>query len=875
MNLETAVGSTHLAQPIDSPGISGENIITNKVTAISSDTPDKSIDDTIHALPTAVSRIKQAQEKQLMTSKDTTLTIPVSGMSCASCSGRVEKKLSSMPGVKKAVVNLATAKATVTGSISLDALVAAVKEAGYTTPTVSETFTIQGLSCASCVARTEKALQGVPGVENAQVNLSIREATIQFIPDAVTFQLLKKTIEKIGFELGEIQSADAPGDMAEQEREQEHREIKERLTIGAILVISTFTLVHWQNFGLNTMIELPKQTNFWLQCLLITPVQFWVGWFFHKSAISTARHGTANMHTLVTVGTFSAYIYSLLVLLLPGLFEAQGVAAEVYFDTSGAIIVLILLGRFLEIRAKGRTSQAIRQLMGLAPKTARVIRDGVEQDISLTKVVVGDHIVVRPGEKIPVDGMVRKGSSAVDESMLTGEPIPTTKEAGDEVIGGTINKSGSFTFETTKVGRDTVLAHIVDMVQKAQGAKPPIARLADKIAAVFVPVVMIIASITFLAWWFFGPEPALTYALLNFVSVLIIACPCALGLATPTSIMVGTGKGAENGILIRGGESLETAHKLNTVVFDKTGTLTSGRPVLTDWTGDIAGLALVASGEKKSEHPIAEAIVANAEQKGCSLIEPESFAAVAGKGIQAQITGHAILVGTRLLMDDAAIDISSHIASMELFEAEGKTAMLAAIDGKAIGVLAVADTVKEESYQAVEQLKKMGIDVVMLTGDNSRTAQAIAKKLGIGRVVSEVLPAHKSEEIERLQANGQVVAMVGDGINDAPALARSDVGIAIGTGTDVAMESSDITLMSGDPRGVATAIQLSRATMGNIKQNLFWAFAYNIILIPLAAGVWFPWFGILLSPIFAAAAMGLSSVTVVSNALRLRNFRPD
>lgn len=803
-----------------------------------------------------------------------TYTIPVSGMSCASCSGRVETKLRGLPGVTEASVNLATAQATITGTVSLDVLISAVKEAGYEVGSISETFSIQGLSCASCVARTEAALSEVAGVITTQVNLATSEATVEYIPGVASFPVMQKAVEKIGFKLGQIAAGEQSTDLAEQEREREYRDVKNRLVIGAVLVLANFALVHWQHLWLDALVEFPRQTNFWLQWLLITPVQFWVGWHFHKSALATARHGTANMHTLVSVGTFSAYIYSCMVLLVPSLFEAKGVATDVYFDTSGAIIVLILLGRFLEIRAKGRTSQAIRKLMGLAPKTARVVRDGKEQDISLSDVVVGDHVVVRPGEKIPVDGIVRDGSSAVDESMLTGEPIPVTRGPGDEVIGGTINKTGSFTFETTKVGCDTVLAQIVDMVQKAQGAKPPIARMADKIAAIFVPVVFVIATVTFLVWWFFGPEPALTYALLNFVSVLIIACPCALGLATPTSIMVGTGKGAENGILIRGGESLETAHKLNVVVFDKTGTLTEGKPVLTDWTGDIMGLTLVAGAEKQSEHPVAEAIVSKAQEQGFDLAKAESFEAVSGKGIQAIVDGHRVLVGTRLLMSEAGIDVASHIRIMEAFEAEGKTAMLAAVDGLAIGVLAVADTVKEESRQAVSQLKSMGIEVVMLTGDNRRTANAIAAQLGINRVVSEVLPTHKSEEIERLQASGKVVAMVGDGINDAPALARADVGIAIGTGTDVAMESSDITLMRGDPRGVATAIQLSRATMRNIKQNLFWAFAYNIILIPLAAGAWFPWFGILLSPIFAAAAMGLSSVTVVTNALRLKGFKP-
>ena len=810
----------------------------------------------------------------MTTAPPISLTLPVSGMSCASCSGRVERKLARLPGVQTVSVNLATGKATIHGPVTLETVVTAVKAAGYKVPATTETFMIKGLSCASCVGKAEKALLAIPGVSQARINLATSEVNIQFIADIVLFANLNQAVEKMGFQLQRIQTETAPVDRLEQERQAEYLDIKQRLSYGTILVVSTFLLVHWQHFGLNHLVEFSREKNFLLQFLLITPVQFWIGWHFHRSAITTARHGSANMHTLVTVGTFSAYLYSLFVLMMPEMFAVQGVAAEVYFDTSGAIIILILLGRFLEIRAKGRTSQAIRKLMALTPKTARVMRDGQEQEIPLTEVVAGDQIVVKPGEQIPVDGIIRKGKSTVDESMLTGESMPVNKKSKDEVIGGTLNQAGSFIFTATKVGRNTVLAQIVSMVQQAQGAKPAIARLADQIAAIFVPTVIFIASLTFACWWFWGPEPTLTYALLNFVSVLIIACPCALGLATPTSIMVGTGKGAENGILVRDGESLETAHKLEVVVFDKTGTLTEGKPVLTDWSGSDADFALVASAEAKSEHPLAEAITAHARQKEIFLVEPESFEAVAGHGIKARIAGHDVLVGTRLWMQQATIEITDKQELMTSYEQDGKTAILAAIDGRAVGILAVADIIRPESYQAVSTLHAMGIEVIMLTGDNQRTARAIAKKLGITQRLAEVLPADKSAEIKRLQLQGKVVAMVGDGINDAPALAQADVGIAIGTGTDIAMEASDITLMRGDPQGVATAIQLSRATIGNIRQNLFWAFAYNIILIPLAAGVWFPWFGILLSPIFAATAMGLSSVTVVSNALRLRRFKP-
>jgi Cu+-exporting ATPase len=557
----------------------------------------------------------------------------------------------------------------------------------------------------------------------------------------------------------------------------------------------------------------------------------------------------------------------------------KGLMLDVYFDTSAAIIVLILLGRFLESRAKGRTSEAIKKLMGLQPKTARVIRDGREMDISLKEVVPGDIVLVRPGEKIPVDGIVREGYSSVDESMVTGESIPIEKRAGDKVIGATINKSGSFQFEATRVGKDTVLAQIIRLVQEAQGSKPPIARMADVIASYFVPVVILVAIATFLIWVVFGPHPSLTYAFLNFVAVLIIACPCSLGLATPTSIMVGTGKGAENGILIRGAEALETAHQLHIIVLDKTGTLTRGEPSVTDIVESKRFtqkeiLTLSASAERRSEHPLGEAILKKAMEEGLTLLDPKDFQAIAGQGIEATIDSKRILLGNKKMMDERKVNLNGMADRSEQLSREGKTPMFLAVDGEMAGVIAVADTLKDHSREAVEALHRMGLEVVMLTGDNRRTAEAIAKQAGIDRVLAEVLPEMKAEEVRRLQSEGKKVGMVGDGINDAPALAQADVGIAIGTGTDVAMESSDITLIGGDLKGIVTAIALSKATIRNIKQNLFWAFAYNTILIPVAAGVLFPFFGILLNPIFAAGAMAFSSVTVVSNALRLRRFKP-
>ncbi|MEO5347229.1 MAG: heavy metal translocating P-type ATPase [Magnetococcus sp. YQC-9] len=793
------------------------------------------------------------------------VSFPVGGMSCASCAGRVERALAAVVGVERASVNLAMAKATVMGEVPLERLIAAVREIGFQVPVVTESFALGGMSCASCAVKAEKALSALPGVMHARVNLASHEAMVAHVPDVVDFEGLRAAVGGVGFTLIRTRGDEEPMDLAEAERQREYTAIRGRLVIGALLLIANMLVMHWH--GLHAAD--------WWQFALVTPVQFWVGWPFHVSAWSALRHGGANMHTLVSVGTFSAYLYSVLVLLAPGFFTARGMVAEVYFDSSGMIIVLILLGRFLEIRAKGRTSQAIRKLMDLTPKTARVVRGGEEMDIPVREVVVGDSFVIRPGERIPVDGLILKGQVTLDESMLTGESLPVERGKGDAVTAGTINRTGSVICKAVKVGRDTALARIVEMVREAQGVKPPIARLADRIAAIFVPAVMAIAVVTFLVWYWLGPEPSFNYALLNFVSVLIIACPCALGLATPTSILVGTGRGAEHGILIRGGDALETAHKIRAVVFDKTGTLTLGKPVLTDWSGSEGDLHLVASAERRSEHPIGEAIVRGARERGLSLAEPTRFEAIPGHGVMSEVSGRAVLVGTARLMHEHGIDCAAVEGVFHSLQQSGKSALMAAVDGVIVGVLAVADEVKPHAKESVSRLQAMGVEVVMLTGDGHIVAESIAARLGIRVVRAEVLPEQKEAEIRRLRESGAVVAMVGDGINDAPALARADVGIAIGTGTDVAMEASDITLVSGDPMGVATAIELSRATMTNIRQNLFWAFAYNVILIPLAAGVWFPWFGVLLSPIFAAVAMSLSSVTVVSNALRLRRFKID
>ncbi|WP_130472436.1 heavy metal translocating P-type ATPase [Candidatus Magnetaquicoccus inordinatus] len=799
------------------------------------------------------------------------MTLPVSGLSCGSCAARLQRHLEQVSGITQAQVNLATAQATVHSSLPLDAIITAVEKAGFRVPEQKATLTIRGLSCASCVRRAETALAQLTGIRQVEINLANSSVTMSYVAEQVDFQQMNQAVQAIGFELLPSSEATTPEDRAEEERQKEYRELRQRLTISGVLLAVLLLLDHGAMMGMQHWLD--HRLNHLLQALVTTPLQWWVGWYFHRSTLTLLRHGAVNMHTLVSIGTFSAYGYSLLVLLFPEWFYSSGMQAEVYFETAGSIIVLILLGRFLEARARGRTSQAIRQLVGQVPKQARVMRGNEEIEIPLAHVLPGDRVVIRPGERVPVDGTVLEGESTIDESMITGESIPVLRRPGDPLIGGTVNGRGALLCTATRVGQSTLLAQIVALVRQAQQAKPPIAHLADRIAAIFVPVVLLIASLTFLAWWYWGAEPSLTHALLSAVAVLIIACPCALGLATPTSILVGTGRGAELGILIRGNAALETAHRLSCVVFDKTGTLTTGKPTVTDWSGSPEDLAFVATAERSSEHPIAAAIVAYAKQEKLALHKCETFAALPGQGVQASIAGREVLVGTQRLLHSRQIVLNAaEEALLQRLEQEGKTALLAAIDGKVAGVLAVADVLRPSSQAAVATLHSAGIKVALLTGDNRRTAQAIAAQLAIKEVLAEVLPGDKANEIARLQQAGEVVAMVGDGINDAPALARADVGIAMATGTDVAMEAADITLMHSDPQGVALAIQLSRATMNNIRQNLFWAFAYNLLLIPLAAGAWYPLFGWQLSPVIAAAAMGLSSVTVVSNALRLRHF---
>jgi Cu+-exporting ATPase len=880
------------------------------------------------------------------------IDIGIRGMHCASCVSTIERALAAVPGVRRAVVNLAAER----GTVSYDpkaatpaALVKAIAETGYTPLVEKVTIPIGGISCASCVATIEGALRETPGVLSASVNLATNAATVEFAPAAASLQDLRRAIRDAGYEPLEAAPGASAADHEKAAREREIRRLKTRLIVGAALTVPVFlgSFPEWFPW-------IPRPlTSFWTLLLLTTPVQFWVGAQFYRGCWAALRHKTSDMNTLIAVGTSAAYLYSAAMTLSPEFFRSRGIVPAVYFDTAAVIITLILVGRLLEAIAKGRTSEAIKRLMGLQSRTARVIRDGLEADLPVEEVRIGDLVVVRPGEKVPVDGVVREGASAVDESMLTGESIPVEKRAGDPVIGATLNKTGSFRFEATKVGKDTVLAQIIKLVEEAQGSKAPIQRLADHVASIFVPTVIGIALVTFAVWLLFGPSPAFLFGLLNFVAVLIIACPCALGLATPTAIMVGTGKGAELGILIRSGESLETAHKIRTIVFDKTGTLTKGEPEVTDvvsrawsaerrapghsdsWqeaagsgqqTGRVVNwskgqmveaqgdqvrghtesegpdtpieksqirnpkseiqrredpgdrsrelLRLAASLEQGSEHPLGEAIVAKAKSEGLAPSSVEAFEAIPGHGVRGKVDGQTVLLGNVRLMQENGVTLGDLVEAAEKLASQGKTPVFVAVDGEPAGVIAVADTLKEHSVEAIQALHRLGIEVVMITGDNRRTAVAIAQQTGIDRVLAEILPDQKAEEVKTLQAEGRVVAMVGDGINDAPALAQADVGIAIGTGTDVAIEASDITLIRGDLRGVVTAIELSKRTLRTIKQNLFWAFIYNVLGIPVAAGVLYPLVGMLLDPMVASAAMALSSVSVVTNSLRLRRFHP-
>ncbi|MDY0257171.1 heavy metal translocating P-type ATPase [Gudongella oleilytica] len=784
------------------------------------------------------------------------LTVDVVGMTCAACSARIEKTLNKLEGVTSANVNLLANKATVefdSAATNKDMIVKTIEKTGYEVPLTRETLLVEGMTCAACSARVEKMLGKVEGVVKVNVNLSTNKAIVDFPSGVVETSALIAAVEKAGYKAQVQRESDV--DKEKQMREKEIKSLKTSFIISLILTAPLVAAMFFHMAGQTNIL-----TNGYFQWALATPVQFIIGYRFYRGAYHSVRGGGANMDVLIALGTSAAYFYSI--------YNLFNMVHEYYFEASAVIITLIVLGKLFEAIAKGKTSEAIKKLMGLQPKTARVIRNDTEMDIDIDDLLVGDIIVVRPGEKVPVDGIIVEGSSALDESMITGESIPVDKKEGDQVIGATINKFGAFKFKATKIGKDTVLSQIIRLVEDAQGSKAPVQKLADKISGIFVPTVLVIALVTFLIFYFLGD---FNTGLINAVAILVIACPCALGLATPTAIMVGTGKGAENGILIKSGEHLEMAHKMDAIIFDKTGTITKGEPEVTDVEA-VNGfdenelLRIAGSVEKTSEHPLGQAIVGYAESQLVMLKDADSFAAVPGKGLKAKFEGRDVLIGNRKLMNEGSIDLTRMEDEISSLEEQGKTAMIVSVDGKLAGIIAVADQIKNTSLTAIKELQDMGLQVYMITGDNERTAKAIASQVGIGNVVADVLPEHKASKVEELKGQGKHVGMVGDGINDAPALAAADVGFAIGTGTDVAMEAADITLMRGDLSGVVTAIRLSHRTMKTIKQNLFWAFFYNSVGIPFAA------LGFL-NPMIAGAAMAFSSVSVVTNSLRLRNFK--
>jgi Cu+-exporting ATPase len=806
------------------------------------------------------------------------VTLPITGMSCANCALNIERNLKKLQGVEDASVNFASEQATVSfdpEQIEVDELIRKIEDIGYGIATAKVELPVTGMTCASCAMNIERTLnKKVPGVVQASVNFASERAAVQYLPNLTSVEEMIVAIRQAGYDAIAPDETGEDEDVEQRARRAEVADQTKKFAVGLLFTVPLFLWSMGRDFGLLGEWSQALWVN-WAFWALATPVQFYTGWDYYTGGWKSLRNRSANMDVLVAMGSSVAYFYSLAVLLYPAL------GSHVYFDTSAVIITLIKLGKMLEARAKGRTGNAIRKLMGLRPKTATILRDGREIEVSLKEVQVGDVVVVRPGEKIPVDGVILEGNSAVDESMLTGEPIPVDKGTGDTVVGATINSEGLLKFQATKVGKDTALAQIIKLVQEAQGSKAPIQALADRVAAVFVPGVIGIATITFILWWIIGGE--FVPAMIRLVAVLIIACPCALGLATPTAIMAGTGKGAEKGILFKDSEALEKATKLKTIVLDKTGTLTLGRPTVAEviaLNGSSADqhkkelLRIAASVEKGSEHPVGRAILKEAEKQALELFEPEDFKASGGFGVRARINGQMVYVGKPGWFSEMDVDMVNGNKYVHTLQRQGKTLMAVVVEKELAGLIAVADSLKPESKEAVGELRSKGLKVVMLTGDNAETAASIGAQVQVDEIAAEVRPEEKSLKIKELQGRGQLVGMVGDGINDAPALAQADVGIAIGTGTDVAIETGDVILASGNLMGISRAIQLSRATMRTVKENLFWAFIYNIILIPIAAGLLYPLEFLphalrQLNPILAALAMALSSVTVVSNSLRL------
>lgn len=810
----------------------------------------------------------------------------IEGMTCASCAQTVEKVVSKVPSVEEASVNLATEKLTVSfdeNSANEEAVIKAVDDAGYQVVMPGEhmQYDIVGMTCASCSQTIEKVINKLDGVQSASVNLATEKMVVDFNPSELSSNDIMEAVKNSGYSAKESLSQEAQADLDKEKKEKHIKRMWSRFWQSAVLTVPLLYIAMGEMVGLpipEMIHPMVYPERFALLQLALTIPVLIIGRPFFIVGFRALFKGHPNMDSLVALGTSAAALYSLYGTIMV-LLGDHHFAMNLYYESAAVILTLITLGKYFEAVSKGKTSEAIKKLMGLAPKTAIVIRDGIETEISVDDVVLGDVIVVKPGDKIPVDGVIVSGTSAVDESMLTGESIPIEKKAGDKVIGASINKNGSFQFEATKVGKDTTLSQIIKLVEDAQGSKAPIAQLADKVSGVFVPIVIVLAILSGVVWYFLGQE-SWVFALTITISVLVIACPCALGLATPTAIMVGTGKGAENGVLIKSGDALETTHKIETIVFDKTGTITEGKPVVTDIlvTGSLSKddfLLLAASAEKGSEHPLGEAIVLAAEEQGMTFKEIDHFVAIPGHGIEVEIEKETFILGNKKLMLEKQIDLLDFEEESNRLAKEGKTPMYIANSHELLGIIAVADTIKESSVKAIEKLHRMGLEVAMLTGDNKRTAEAIAKQVGIDRVLSEVLPEDKANEVKKLQQEGKKVAMVGDGINDAPALAQADIGIAIGSGTDVAMESADIVLMRSDLMDVPTAIELSHATIKNIKENLFWAFLYNTLGIPVAMGLLYLFGGPLLNPMIAGAAMSFSSVSVLLNALRLKRFKPS